>query len=66
MDFKQIEAFVNVVKYKSFSKAADASFHTQLTISTHINTLEKKLTSNLIDRQSKEAVPTRQVEIYVE
>lgn len=26
MEFKQIEAFVNVIKYKSFSKAADASF----------------------------------------
>ncbi|NLP31380.1 MAG: LysR family transcriptional regulator [Clostridiales bacterium] len=66
MDFKQIEAFVNVVKYKSFSKAADASFLTQPTISTHINTLEKKLNTKLIDRQGKEAVPTRQGEILFE
>ena len=33
MDFKQLEAFVNVVKHKSFSKAAEATFLTQPTIS---------------------------------
>ena len=60
MDFRQIEAFVNVIKYKSFSKAADASFLTQPTISIHINTLEKELNVKLIDRQGKEALPTKQ------
>ena len=63
MDFKQIEAFVNVVKYKSFSKAADASFLTQPTISTHVATLEKELGTKLIDRRGKEALPTRQGQI---
>ena len=63
MDFKQIEAFVNVVKYKSFSKAADASFLTQPTISTHVNTLEKELGVRLIDRNGKEALPTKQGKI---
>ena len=43
MDFKQIEAFVNVIKYKSFSKAAEATFLTQPTISTHISSLERNL-----------------------
>ena len=43
MEFKQIEAFVNVVKHKSFSKAADATFLTQPTISAHISALEKEL-----------------------
>ena len=37
MEFRQLEAFVNAVKYKSFSKAADASFLTQPTISAHIH-----------------------------
>ena len=60
MDFKQIEAFVNVVRYKSFSKAADASFLTQPTISTHVGTLEKELGVKLIDRHGKEALPTMQ------
>lgn len=60
MEFKQIEAFVNVIKYKSFSKAADASFLTQPTISTHISSLEKELGVTLIDRQGKESRPTKE------
>lgn len=60
MDFKQIEAFVNVVKYKSFSRAADALYLSQPTVSTHINTLESELGVRLIDRHSKEALPTKQ------
>lgn len=60
MDFKQIEAFVNVVKYKSFSRAADALYLSQPTVSTHINTLESELGVRLIDRRSKEALPTKQ------
>ncbi len=60
MDFRQIEAFVNVVKYKSFSKAADASFLTQPTISSHVSTLEKELGTKLIHRNTKEALPTGQ------
>ncbi|MDD4582896.1 MAG: selenium metabolism-associated LysR family transcriptional regulator [Eubacteriales bacterium] len=63
MDFKQIEAFVNVVKYKSFSKAADALFLTQPTISTHVSTIEKELGIRLIDRHGKEALPTKQGKI---
>lgn len=59
MDFRQIEAFVNVVKYKSFSRAADALYLTQPTISTHISSLEKELGVQLIDRTGKEASPTR-------
>lgn len=53
MDFKQIEAFVNVVRYKSFSKAADATFFTQPTISTHIRNLENELGVKLLDRKSR-------------
>ena len=60
MDFRQIEAFVNVVKYESFSKAADASFLTQPTISSHIGTLEKELGQRLINRNGKKALPTKQ------
>lgn len=60
MDFRQIEAFVAVIKYKSFSKAADILFLTQPTISAHINSLEKELGLPLIDRSYREAVPTKQ------
>lgn len=58
MEFKQIEAFVNVVKYKSFSKAGDASFLTQPTISTHINSLEREMGVQLFDRRGRGAVLT--------
>lgn len=60
MDFKQIEAFVNVVKYKSFSKAAEATFLTQPTISVHIRSLENELGVILLDRQGKNIRPTPQ------
>ncbi len=60
MDFRQIEAFVNVVKHESFSKAADASFLTQPTISSHIGSLEKELGQRLINRSGKKALPTKQ------
>lgn len=53
MDFKQIEAFVNVVRYKSFSKAADATFFTQPTISAHISNLEAELNAKLLDRKGR-------------
>lgn len=64
MDFKQIEAFVNVVKYKKFSRAADASFLTQPTISTHINNLEKELNVVLLNRQGREITMTKQGEVF--
>ena len=64
MDFKQIEAFVNVVKYKGFSKAAEATFITQPTISAHINALEKELQLQLIVRTKKEAVPTAEGRLF--
>lgn len=53
MDFKQIEAFVNVARLKSFSKAADALFFTQPTISSHVSNLEKELGIKLLDRRGK-------------
>ena len=53
MDFKQLEAFVYVVKLKSFSKAAQRIYLTQPTISAHINSLEKELDTKLIERGTK-------------
>ncbi len=58
MEFRQIEAFANVVKHKSFSKAADASYLTQPTISQHVTSLEKELGVILLNRKSREIVPT--------
>ena len=64
MDFKQIEAFINVVRYKSFSKAADATFFTQPTISTHISNLEKELGIKLLDRKGRTVEMTPQGSIF--
>ncbi|MEA4847593.1 MAG: selenium metabolism-associated LysR family transcriptional regulator [Clostridiaceae bacterium] len=64
MDFRQIEAFVYVVRFKSFSKAADAIYLTQPTISSHISTLEKELGIKLIDRSGKGVEPTNAGKIF--
>lgn len=64
MDFKQIEAFVNVVKYRSFSKAADAIFLTQPTISAHIHSLERELDMQLLNRKAKSVSLTEGGEIF--
>ncbi len=53
MDFKQIEAFISVAKYKSFSKAANSVFLSQPAISSHIATLEKELSVQLFVRLLK-------------
>lgn len=58
MDFKQIEAFISVAKYKSFSKAAYSIFLSQPAISSHILSLEKELSIQLFDRTSKEVLLT--------
>ncbi len=54
MDFKQLEAFINVAKYKNFSKAARVLYISQPTVSLHIANLEKELGVILFDRTSKE------------
>lgn len=54
MDFKQLEAFISVAKLRSFSKAANAIYLSQPTISSHISSLEKDLNIQLFDRTSKE------------
>ncbi len=53
MDFRQLEAFVKVVELSSFSKAAEALFVSQPSISTYITTLEAELNTILINRSTK-------------
>ena len=64
MEFRQLEAFVNAVKYKSFSKAADATFLTQPTISAHINNLENEMGTTLVNRTGREITLTKQGELF--
>ena len=53
MEFKQLNSFVEVIKYQSFTKAADKLFVSQPTISAHINQLEEELGKRLILRTTK-------------
>lgn len=53
MEFKQLQSFVEVVKYQSFTKAAEKLFVSQPTISAHINQLEAELNKRLILRTTK-------------
>ncbi len=59
MDFKQLEAYINVYELRSFSKAADRMFLSQPSISAYINALEKELHIQLIYRSTKDFIPTK-------
>ncbi len=59
MDLRQLEVLCKIVELKSFSRAAEAIFLTQPTVSGHIKTLEEEVGTRLLDRLDKEVVPTR-------
>ena len=59
MDLRQLEIFVKVAELGSFSRAAEALFLTQPTVSEHIRTLEDELGVRLLDRLGRGAVVTR-------
>ncbi len=50
MEFKQLQSFAALVKYRSFSKVADKLFISQPTVSTHVRDLEKELKTKLVIR----------------
>lgn len=64
MHLKQLEVFVNVVKLKSFSKAAEAVYLSQPTVSAHINALEDEMDAKLIVRSTKEVYPSKAGKIF--
>ncbi len=59
MDLWQLNIFYKVIELKSFSKAGKKIHLSQPTISSHIKSLEDHFGCRLIDRLSKEAVPTK-------
>lgn len=59
MNIKQLEIFAKIVELKSFSRAAEAIFLTQPTVSGHIQSLEEELGQRLLDRLGREVVPTK-------
>ncbi|MFH1952333.1 MAG: selenium metabolism-associated LysR family transcriptional regulator [Pseudomonadota bacterium] len=62
-DLRQLEIFRKVVDLKSFSKAANAVFLTQASVSERISTLENMVGTRLLDRLGREVVPTRAGEL---
>jgi DNA-binding transcriptional LysR family regulator len=63
MDLRQLEIFCKVVELGSFSKAGEAIYLTQPTISEHIKSLEDHLDARLLDRMGREVIPTKAGEI---
>ncbi len=63
MDLWQLNIFCKVIELKSFSRAGEAVHLSQPTISSHIKDLEDHFDCRLIDRLSKEAVPTKAGEL---
>lgn len=53
MEFRQLESFCAVVRYQSFTKAAEKLYISQPIISTHIRMLEQEFNSRLIIRTTK-------------
>ncbi|QTA90689.1 selenium metabolism-associated LysR family transcriptional regulator [Desulfonema magnum] len=66
MDLWQLHIFCKVTELKSFSKAGKAIHLSQPTVSSHIKYLEEHFGCRLIDRLSKEAVPTKAGELLYE
>jgi DNA-binding transcriptional LysR family regulator len=50
MDFDQLHTFLEIVKLKSFSKAAQTCFRTQPAISAQVRQLEQELRAELFER----------------
>lgn len=59
MDLWQLHVFCRVVETKSFSKAAELVHLSQPTVSSHVQDLETHFGCRLIDRLSRQAVPTQ-------
>jgi len=66
LDFKQLEAYVQVVELKSFSKAAESIYVSQPSVSAYINALEQELEIQLIFRSTKEVLVTKAGSLFYE
>ena len=62
-DLRQLEIFCKVVDLKSFSKAADAVFLAQASVSERISNLEKSVGTLLLDRMGIQIIPTKAGEL---
>ena len=51
MDFKQIETFFTIAKYKSFTKSSEVLFVSLSTVSNRLRSLEEELDLVLVTRK---------------
>jgi DNA-binding transcriptional LysR family regulator len=56
--FRELEVFCKVVEMESFSKAAEAVYLVQASVSERVASLEKKIGIRLLDRLGRKVVPT--------
>jgi len=56
--FRELEIFCKVVELESFSKAAEAVFLAQASVSERIASLENKVGTQLLDRLGRKVIPT--------
>jgi DNA-binding transcriptional LysR family regulator len=63
MELNQLRVFCAVVEKKSFSRASEAVFLSQPTVSLQIGALEQELGTKLLDRRAREVGLTRTGEI---
>ncbi|MEE4600360.1 MAG: selenium metabolism-associated LysR family transcriptional regulator [Desulfobacteraceae bacterium] len=56
--FRELEIFCKVVELESFSKAAEAVFLAQASVSERIASLERKIDVRLLDRLGRKVIPT--------
>ena len=59
MDFQQLECLIEVCKYNSFTRAANALFLSQSSISKNIAALEQELGISLLERTRHRVSPTK-------
>jgi DNA-binding transcriptional LysR family regulator len=65
MDLRRLEVFAKVAELGSFSRAAEALYLTQPTVSEHVRALEDEVGVQLLDRLGRGATPTRAGELLL-
>lgn len=64
MNIRQLETFVTVADYKSFTRASEVLYLTQPTVSNHISSLEEELDTILFIRDRRNISLTKSGEIF--
>ena len=63
MDLWQLKVFCKVIELKSFSKAGETVHLSQPTVSSHIKDLETHFGTRLVDRLTRQTLPTKAGEL---